>query len=443
MKFGLRGEKEKECSLGGRPGLAVPHAQVAYSGSLSRSSVRHSCSAQDMDDPQLASSASEIAEKIRFGRANEDAPGKTVFFIGAGCSISAGIPGAADIARHMVQIVAERFGNKTEDSVVAYSFLVNGEYFPARPKGDPKAAPIDENIDWHAVYDEMFRRHYTAPDDVRELFDSLVTQAGGAINWAHLCLGELVARGYVSTVLTTNFDQLVLAGLVRAGVLPVICDGIESLNRIAGAPRHPQLVELHGSRHTYLLRNAPEDVEAVRRNSSAAAAIQKLLQHATTFVAVGYGGREAGVMHLLKQAAQVYPDKNIFWVNHAPRPDDIVDNVREFLSTSRNSRLLPGQDADTFFLELCRALQVGSPTAISKPLEVIERSINDASRATISDPDIQAEIDAAIRQLQRLQESNTETEPDAIEAVAAKIRETRLAGDHERAYRLAEEALAK
>ena len=80
----------------------------------------------------------------------------------------------------------------------------------------------------------------------------------------HLCLGELVKRRSPSTVLTTNFDQLVLSGMARAGVLPVVCDGIESLNRIAGAPRHPQLVELHGSRHTYLLRNRPEDVEAIR-----------------------------------------------------------------------------------------------------------------------------------------------------------------------------------
>ena len=143
----------------------------------------------------------------------------------------------------------------------------------------------------------MFRRHYTAPDDVRELFGSLMTEAKGAINWAHLCLGELVRREYVSTVLTTNFDQLVLY-LVRAVSCPWSAMA-SNRSRIAGAPRHPQLVELHGSRHTYLLRNAPTDVEAVRTDSGASAAIEKLFQSATTFVAVGYGGREDGVMDLL------------------------------------------------------------------------------------------------------------------------------------------------
>lgn len=140
-----------------------------------------------------------------------------------------------------------------------------------RPEG-----PADDAIDWPRVYDQAFAEFYTAPDHVRDLFARLVEQAGGAINWAHLCLGEFVARRLVATVLTTNFDQLALSGMVRAGVLPVVCDGIESLNRISGQPRHPQLVELHGSRHTYQLRNAPRDVEGVARDPQAIAAVQKL-----------------------------------------------------------------------------------------------------------------------------------------------------------------------
>jgi hypothetical protein len=107
---------------------------------------------------------------------------------------------------------------------------------------------------------------------------TLVSETKEAINWAHLCLGELVAQKYISTVLTTNFDQLVLSGMVRAGVLPVMCDGIESLKRISGMPRHPQLVELHGSRHAYVLRNRPEDVAAIRKDPQVSAAIRSLLQ---------------------------------------------------------------------------------------------------------------------------------------------------------------------
>ena len=67
-----------------------------------------------------------------------------------------------------------------------------------------------------------------------------VESSRGRINWAHLCLGEMVARGYVHTVLTTNFDQLALDGIIRAGIIPVVADGIEALARVSGRPGHPK-----------------------------------------------------------------------------------------------------------------------------------------------------------------------------------------------------------
>ena len=179
--------------------------------------------------PEIVNNVSEIAEKIQFARRADGSLGRTVFLIGAGCSISAGIPGASDIARRMVRIAAARFGccDEKADSVEAYKNLIAQKLFVPFPTGHPESDPTDETIDWYKVYDGMFSRHFTAPDDVRELFATLVVDAKQAINWAHLCLGEIVAQKYVSTVLTTNFDQLVLSGMVPAGVLPVVCDGIE------------------------------------------------------------------------------------------------------------------------------------------------------------------------------------------------------------------------
>src|SRR6202035_5865229 len=113
--------------------------------------------------------------------------------------------------------------------VIAYRALVEGKYLSDAGGALPLPSQSDDKINWHSVYDEMLRRHYATPDDTRALFGKIVADAKGAINWAHLCLGELVSRGFISTVLTTNFDQLVLSGMVRAGVLPVVCDGVESL----------------------------------------------------------------------------------------------------------------------------------------------------------------------------------------------------------------------
>jgi tetratricopeptide (TPR) repeat protein len=394
-------------------------------------------------EPQLETEIDAIARRIRFAKREGEKLGRTIFLIGAGCSLSAGIPGAVAIAQRMVRETALllRLCEAGADAAAAYAALVRDGALTAYPKGEPGAG-ADAGVDWYAVYDAMFRLHYTAPDDVRRLFSGLVEEANGAVNWAHLCLGEIVARDLVSTVLTTNFDQLVLSGMVRAGVLPVVCDGIESLNRIDGAPRHPQLVELHGSRHTYLLRNAPEDVAKVGRDPQAVAAIQKLFQTATTFVAVGYGGREAGVMDLLVQAGRAYPDKTLYWVAHSPRPEDAGKKVRDFLATSRHARLVPGQDADRFFLELCQALRIGSPRAVSSPLEGLRRLIGQVRASAVTDPDIEKEIAAAEAGLAALEAgAATARGPDDTGAATA-IREARLRGDLAGAFARAEQAVA-
>lgn len=398
----------------------------------------------DPPEPRLVESANEIAEKMRFAGPRDGALGKVIFFIGAGCSVTAGIPAAVEIARLTTREVGRRFGccSDKDDCVVAYRSLVGRKYLTDAGGGLPLADQSDEKIDWYRVYDEMFRRHYATPDDTRSLFGKIVGDTKGAINWAHLCLGELASRGFVSTVLTTNFDQLVLSGMVRAGLLPVVCDGVDSLNRIAGAPQHAQLVELHGSRHTYLLRNRPEDVKEVWQNPQASAAVQKLLQHATTFVVVGYGGREEGVMDLLIQAAEVYRDKNLFWVQHSVDPKRLPEKAKRFLGTSRNGGLLIGQDSDVFFLELCRALGVGAPTALLDPLRSVKRVIEDVEGSRVTNTDIRSEINSAKARFSLLSETLANA-ARTTDDVIAEIREMRLAGKYAEAYRLAEKALER
>ena len=388
-------------------------------------------------DLRLATVA-DIATSMRFAR-DPDGPrlGTTIFLIGAGCSVSAGIPGASVIAKRMVRDVSHHLGTCAPglDADGCYRSLAE-----AGKLGD--CGMPAGGIDWYRVYDEMFKTHYVDPNDARALFGRLMIEARGGINWAHLCLGELVAQRFISTVLTTNFDQLALTGMVRAGVIPVVCDALDSLNRITGTPGHPQLVELHGSRHTYQLRNAPDEVEEVRNDHQASGTILELLRHATVFVAIGYGGRENGVMDLLVRSVTSLRNKRLYWINHSANPAAISPKVRAFLATSSNSRLVPGQDADGFFLELSQALGVGAPSAIARPLETLARLIADVSRHPVSNPDIQAEIAAARVRLDRLQELDSGPEArDPVAELATRIRELRLAGKNAEAYRLAADSV--
>ncbi|MEK7827680.1 MAG: SIR2 family protein, partial [Thermodesulfobacteriota bacterium] len=276
--------------------------------------------------------------------------GRAVFLISAGCSRSAGIPLAPEMARSMVCRLAGSLCDATStapDDALA-QLQKNGH--------------IAEGVRWEDLYGQLFERYFPDPTDQREIILEAVESSRGRINWAHLCLGEMVARGYVHTVLTTNFDQLALDGIIRAGIIPVVADGIEALARVSGRPGHPQVVHLHGSMHTYNPRNSGSAVRETETNPAMQQAIYGLLKDNTLLVVAGYRGNEEGVMSLLIRAAKDLPDKVIYWIAHNPDPDALSPQAKELLGLGRHKYLIPGQDADRFFADIMRGLNLGIPS---------------------------------------------------------------------------------
>ena len=153
----------------------------------------------------------------------------------------------------------------------------------------------DGTYDWGAYYADFFDNHLTSINRQREFIDEIIWEAKDKLKWAHVCLGELVARRYVHTVLTTNFDQLVLQGIIRTGLLPVVADGAESLNRVTAEPRRPQIVHLHGSMHTYDPRNSRTAIMATREDPTLRSVLYTILHRCDLLVVVGYAGGEEGV----------------------------------------------------------------------------------------------------------------------------------------------------
>jgi tetratricopeptide (TPR) repeat protein len=390
-----------------------------------------------------------VAESIIMAQ-QEVGLGRTIFFIGAGCSVSAGVPAVPAIAQKMVREIATKFRtcDATASALDCYvSLLEKDRIIPCLREGvryKPGTLLPDSDIDWYKIYDACFEKHFRSPDDVRDLFGRLLKECDSAINWAHLCLGELAAQGYISTTLTTNFDQLVLRGMASAGLLPVVCDGLESLNRLSSSPSHQQLVELHGSRHTYRLRNRPADVAYVRGQPTAISSIIGLFNTATTFVAVGYGGREDGVMDLLIEAARAYPDKNLYWVTYSDDLTRVGDKVRSFLSYSVNSAVVLGQDADHFFIELCTEMGVGAPAAVREPLARYRDILGDLRKSNVQMDDIGAEVLRAGDLLQTLHacEQRFLSKP-SDKNLASDIRTLRLRGKIKEAYDAAVEMRAR
>src|ERR1700722_7492872 len=207
---------------------------------------------------------SHLVQDLQRARANDQSlrdaasqseQGRAMFLIGGGCSASAGIPLASQVAKEAVVGLAKTYkvqgfdeGKLTPER--ALEALIEAEKMPPRFK-------TGEGVfSWGELYGFIFSEHIKHPNDQRALITRLVSTNDFELNWSHACLGELVHSKFVHAVLTTNFDQLVLKGIIRTGIIPVVADGLESLSRISATPKNPQVVHLHGSMHTYELRNS-------------------------------------------------------------------------------------------------------------------------------------------------------------------------------------------
>ncbi len=308
--------------------------------------------------------ARDDAEGLKQGR------GRAIFLVGAGCSVTAGIPAAPGVAKHCALHLARNYSRgdfSGNDPDAALEWLTkNGR---VELTGD--LALEEGGSRWASLYSYFFEVHLKSPNQQRDVINEIIDGAKDGLNWAHACLGELVDQRYVHTVLTTNFDQLVLQGIIRTGLLPVTADGLEALNRITGKPRRPQVVHLHGSMHTYNLRNSRAALSETSQNSGALSMIHSLLQQCDLLVVVGYGGGEEGVMELLRDAAKTLPQLVIYWVTYKKGHESLLPSARELLS-GENKFSIWGGSADKFFGDLMAELRIGQPRWVLDPVTVLK-----------------------------------------------------------------------
>jgi tetratricopeptide (TPR) repeat protein len=354
--------------------------------------------------------------------------GNAVFLIGAGCSYSAGIPLAGEIARQCAIDLSSKYSAgkfKTEDAVAALNWLIERQKFkPALDSTEPE---------WGKLYGRIFQEHFKADPQQRDIILKAIDKSEGKINWAHVCLGELVNRGYIHTVLTTNFDQLVLQGIIRTGLLPVIADGIESLTRISSRPQHPQVVYLHGSMHTYSPRNSLRAVKETREDLSFEGTLYNLVKDCSMLVVIGYGGGEEGVMDLLKDAARQFQNLVIYWVMHEESFELLSNPAKELLEIGNNKFFIPNYDADNLFAEIMEGLGIGVPEWMEHPASNLFEQAQ--SFAPSQSQDIRIKIKTYQTKVQQLKEPLSETDDGTVSPLD-RIATLRLEGRHVEALEL-------
>ena len=224
-------------------------------------------------------------------------PTRPVLLLGAGASYRAGIP----LARECVQRVAQ----------AAYARREKGQDWRLAKPLPSDWRPYLQKQPWFIAGDDRLAdnfplavEHLLFPQEFRREFMTELIKPVNGINEGYKRLANLMHRGLCHSVLTTNFDSLIVDALREKG--PHVRDIVE-INQSEGDlvrfnTYNPyQVVYLHGAVEFYRDQNLPKETE--RLDENLALLLRPLLKDAPLIV-VGYRGFELSVVnHLLKEGA--------------------------------------------------------------------------------------------------------------------------------------------
>jgi tetratricopeptide (TPR) repeat protein len=246
---------------------------------------------------------------------------KCTVLLGAGCSISAGIPSAGAVVEHIR---------------TAYP----AAYARATPKDYPGCmAALDRGVR-------------------RDLIGGYIDNA--KINWAHLALAQLIDHDFVDRVLTTNFDPLVSRACSLINSFPAVYDFAASHLFNPDQVSEKSIFHLHGQRDGFVLLNTREEVNKHRRY------VKPVFEDAhkgRIWIVVGYSGENDPVFDLLADVRTF--EYGLYWVGYGKTPPAHVS--KRLLTPGRGTHFLGDWDADDFFVTLAQKLGCFPPRFVTQP----------------------------------------------------------------------------
>jgi len=245
-------------------------------------------------------------------------PGQLMWLLGAGASVSAGIPSAWDMIWQFKQtlFVAQRkaspqsvadLGNPAIRALLD-SHIASSERLPSPGSPDEYAA--------------LFEATYPVERDRTTFIQGMIS--GAKLAYGHLALASLLKAGHTQLVWTTNFDHLIEDACARTygtkGTLSVVAlDAPELAGQLIGAQKWPIAVKLHGDFRSRRLKNTTDELR-----QQDAALRQQLVDacRRSGLVVAGYSGRDDSVMDALETALNQpggYPG-GLFWLHRGSDP---------------------------------------------------------------------------------------------------------------------------
>ncbi len=253
---------------------------------------------------------------------------KPVFLLGAGASVTSGVPLAGEVVSKAVKwAYARQNGKNVDDPRVTrsdwYPWLVSSQTW------------FKEDVPMATLFPYAVE-NLLQPQKVRKDFWIKVLNPDVPISIGYLRLVELMHLGMITNVLTTNFDECISRArnqINRPHHIDVIKTSSD-YTKISSTPPYPSLIYLHGAVENYTDKNVIEEIQKL--DSTLVRHIVPLLKD-YPLVVIGYRGYEASIMQhlLINNADKTFNYKNgIYWcIRKGEKPEDATDHVKTLAKT--------------------------------------------------------------------------------------------------------------
>lgn len=265
--------------------------------------------------------------------------GQFSMLLGAGCSVSAGIPAAGSIAKEaMRRLFESHYHQPPQDEAALEAWFARQGILQ----------------DAHARYSDALEQLRPTPRLRRLFLESFIE--GKKPSPAHWALARVVQAGIIRQLYTTNFDDLVEQSLGQLTKLRVVSYD-EQVSASGDNERQPTLFKLHGDYLFDRLQNTQEELKHLGPSQAAK------LEHACTgggLVVVGYSGGDASIMDVLSTSATRGIPLGLYWLNLSG--NDLSPNVVRLMESSQDCHVVEIDGFDDFAARLNEAVARTSNT---------------------------------------------------------------------------------
>lgn len=282
-----------------------------------------------------------LSQLVSLATSMHTQPGVYAVLLGSGVSTGAGIPTSWEVVRELVSRAAAVADPKNPDAAKSAGENPEGWW----------AEQGEGNLGYSMLLERLAPMPAARQGLLAEFFDPSEEEREQGVkqpSQAHQAIADLVKRGLVRVVITTNFDRLMERALETIGISPQVIARPEAINGMAPlAHSAATVIKLHGDYKDLGSRNTPEELGDYPDEW------KRLLAQVFDEYGLLISGWSADWDEALVSALEGAPNRRypLFWDARSSKGE----NAQRLLA-ARAGITVPAASADDLFAELAGSL---------------------------------------------------------------------------------------